>query len=775
MGQGQSQPEEEEAPNEDIMAPPEDVRVNPDGGGQGTNQRANRKTGSIIPTYKRSTWFGFTDNRSSIKEQEETEGPHDGGESARCRSKQHEETARKLSNVSHRNVQLLSMRPRNERDTYADSLRCRRRSSLINMILGAPSSGPRFCDDLCSLSSRVSNFGIESFPDYYHHLPGSMSSLNNRDSNVAPNNQDQQSVCSLGLATRHCVRPEPRSSLIIDKQNNKKPQGSSGTDKYKQEPADAESLAPGTVINLHSRYRQHRRRSSEGSLRSSDLPLESAKNQIAQQEGTSRNKLANLGQSGSLASIDLTSSFEQAPKLSGEVATSGQEQPAGACAGASKYKHRLLLNKLRMTSARMMNNKPGRGHNHNNNNNNSNSTINNNNNPVLLRRSGSELSLYSNASGSSADAASCCYPNEAIMSRFRNITAGGKSRDKGASRKLEKLAHIEHHWRAKDAPLVDYDDNEERRKTINSDNDSMKETKLIILVQVCLPFLFAGLGNMSAGLVLSRVATWDVFKDVSTFLVLLPPLVGLKGNIEMTMASRLSTLANLNLLDTRYRCRRAYVSNLALVLSQAICLALFASLVATLCPTTIHHPINVPTDFGKNVIENQQVQGTEYNFGQNVTQSSSHANEHHHHHANEQVAGFQSGSRPELTYGDRILLVVASALATSILLVILSSFIMSGAILLARLIQVNPDNLSTLVAALYGDVSCVLVYGCIVNLLYGLIVSSWLWLMLLVGLTLVLWPCLCFASYKCEETQDIALRSLPPMFTSIIISMGSGK
>ena len=34
---------------------------------------------------------------------------------------------------------------------------------------------------------------------------------------------------------------------------------------------------------------------------------------------------------------------------------------------------------------------------------------------------------------------------------------------------------------------------------------------------------------------------WDVFKEVSEVFILVPALLGLKGNLEMTLASRLST------------------------------------------------------------------------------------------------------------------------------------------------------------------------------------------------------------------------------------------
>ncbi|XP_059966717.1 solute carrier family 41 member 3 isoform X2 [Mesoplodon densirostris] len=68
-----------------------------------------------------------------------------------------------------------------------------------------------------------------------------------------------------------------------------------------------------------------------------------------------------------------------------------------------------------------------------------------------------------------------------------------------------------------------------------------RETTLSIGLQVTVPFLFAGLGLSGAGILLNYFQHWPVFTEVKDLLTLVPPLVGLKGNLEMTLASRLST------------------------------------------------------------------------------------------------------------------------------------------------------------------------------------------------------------------------------------------
>lgn len=58
---------------------------------------------------------------------------------------------------------------------------------------------------------------------------------------------------------------------------------------------------------------------------------------------------------------------------------------------------------------------------------------------------------------------------------------------------------------------------------------------------------------------------WAVFKDLSELFIMVPALLGLKGNLEMTLASRLSTHANLGHLDNRDNCLSMIVGNMALI------------------------------------------------------------------------------------------------------------------------------------------------------------------------------------------------------------------
>lgn len=85
---------------------------------------------------------------------------------------------------------------------------------------------------------------------------------------------------------------------------------------------------------------------------------------------------------------------------------------------------------------------------------------------------------------------------------------------------------------------------------------------------------------VAAGVLLDRASSWVFLSEVPEALILIPALLGLKGNLEMTLASRLSTMANLGLLDQPQQQITALYANIALVQAQAIVVALIASLLA---------------------------------------------------------------------------------------------------------------------------------------------------------------------------------------------------
>ena len=148
-----------------------------------------------------------------------------------------------------------------------------------------------------------------------------------------------------------------------------------------------------------------------------------------------------------------------------------------------------------------------------------------------------------------------------------------------------------------------------------------------------------------AGLLLDHVQHWKVFKEVPELFILVPALLGLKGNLEMTLASRLSTAANLGILDQFSNAKKIAKANLALIQIQGVVVGGLASIFALIV-----------------------------------------------------------GWGPQLKFDlNHALLLSTSSVLTASLASFCLGVIMIGVIIASRHLKINPDNVATPIAASLGD------------------------------------------------------------------------
>ncbi|XP_071960735.1 solute carrier family 41 member 1-like isoform X2 [Antedon mediterranea] len=242
------------------------------------------------------------------------------------------------------------------------------------------------------------------------------------------------------------------------------------------------------------------------------------------------------------------------------------------------------------------------------------------------------------------------------------------------------------------------------------------ETSMSVSLQVFLPFLIAGFGTVGAGMVLDIVQHWDVFEVVGEVFILVPALLGLKGNLEMTLASRLSTAANLGTIDSPKELWKMIGGNMALTQCQAIVVGFLASLAAILMGWIPDGELNI----------------------------------------------------------SHTLLLCASSLVTASLASGILGSIMVAVVILSKRCHINPDNVATPIAASLGDLTTLSLLAWISNILYKAIGKQHWLAPTIIVLFLILVPLWAYISYHNIYTKEVLSSGWSPVIAAMLISSCGG-
>lgn len=232
------------------------------------------------------------------------------------------------------------------------------------------------------------------------------------------------------------------------------------------------------------------------------------------------------------------------------------------------------------------------------------------------------------------------------------------------------------------------------------------------LMQVAVPFFIAGCGTIGAGLVLGTVRDWDVFINISAIFVLVPSLSGLKGNLDMCLASRLSTQANLGNMDSTKEVISMVVGNISLVQVQAIVAATVVSIFAIV--------VNTITD--------------------------------------------------RAIFGPYVLLLVACAVFTATTTCFVLDFVMVMVIYASHRFKVNPDNVATPLAASIGDIVSNTVLAVTAQYMYEQIQVSLWQPIALICVYYSLLPLWVFIVWRNKYTKTVLTSGWTPVISALFIS-----
>lgn len=250
---------------------------------------------------------------------------------------------------------------------------------------------------------------------------------------------------------------------------------------------------------------------------------------------------------------------------------------------------------------------------------------------------------------------------------------------------------------------------------IKESTSEQPESMLSTGIQILFPFLLAGCGMVAAGLVLDMVTEWDAFVYVTEIFILVPALLGLKGNLEMTLASRLSTHASLGDLDNVSSAMSIIGGNLALIQTQGIAVGFLASCVAA-------------------------------------------------------IMSYCSGDEVSM---DHLILMCAAAILTASLASFVLALVMSGVVLLSRKVGCNPDNVAAPIAASLGDITTLSLLAYFAEFLFQT-PGTQLDLRIIGVFCLLVAPVCGYLASREENAFAVLKTGWTPVLSSMVISSSGG-
>ncbi|KAF7975027.1 hypothetical protein HWV62_10659 [Athelia sp. TMB] len=273
-------------------------------------------------------------------------------------------------------------------------------------------------------------------------------------------------------------------------------------------------------------------------------------------------------------------------------------------------------------------------------------------------------------------------------------------------------------------------------------DSSWSEVKYIVF-ESAPTLLFATIGALLTGAMLTIVSRWKTMKRVDELIMIIPVILNLKGNLEMNLSARLSTAANVGDLDDPQARRKIILGNLSLLQVQATVVsfvaACFSLLLGQIIPLITANPENDPVPAML--------------FARRPTPK------------------IPSGGKRISEFAE-FTVVASTAMSSACLSSLLLGSFMCGFILLCRYFGLDPDNIAPPVASALGDFVTLSLFA-LVSVFLVVFVKTWLPIIVIAIVVMTAIAC-GLSTRRNPFVKDLLTQGWSPLFGAMILSSGAG-
>ncbi|KAJ1661814.1 hypothetical protein IW140_006365 [Coemansia sp. RSA 1813] len=195
-----------------------------------------------------------------------------------------------------------------------------------------------------------------------------------------------------------------------------------------------------------------------------------------------------------------------------------------------------------------------------------------------------------------------------------------------------------------------------------------------LTIEVMPALLVSVAGSVLAGYILGQIQDSRAFEAIPALFIMVAVLMNLKSNIELNMSTRLSTLANLGVLDNRFEGISAMRSNMELLLLQSTVVGLSVGLISALL---------------------------------SLASSSSSSEDSSSIHKDHGFMDFLKETN----------VLLAAGLGCSVIGCAVIGVLICGTVATSNALGIDPDNIGTPIASSLGDMTTLLILGAITSML----------------------------------------------------------